>query len=34
MITFARPSSTDTATHDKFLAMLPAIRQQAKLALP
>jgi hypothetical protein len=32
MITFARPSSSDTATHDKFLAMLPAIREQARLA--
>ena len=32
MITFARPCSDDTAMHDKFLAMLPAIRAQARLA--
>jgi hypothetical protein len=32
MITFARPYSSDTAKHDKFLAMLPAIREQARLA--
>ncbi len=32
MITFARPCSNDTTPHDKFLAMLPAIRRQAKLA--
>ena len=32
MISFARPCSNDTATHDKFLAILPAIRAQANLA--
>jgi hypothetical protein len=32
MITFARPCSVDTTKQDKFLAMLPAIREQARLA--
>ena len=32
MITIARPCSDETAGHEKFLAMLPAIRAQAKLA--
>jgi hypothetical protein len=32
MITFARPCSSDTTKHDKFLEMLPAIREQARLA--
>jgi hypothetical protein len=32
MITFARPSPNDIGSHDKFLAMLPTIREQAHLA--
>jgi hypothetical protein len=32
MISFATPCSNDTRAHDKFLAILPAIRTQAKLA--
>ena len=32
MITIARPCSRDTASHAKFLAMLPAIRAQARRA--
>ena len=32
MITFANPCSQDSSTHDRFLAMLPTIRAQARVA--
>jgi len=32
MITFARPWFTVIATHARFLAMLPSIRERAQLA--
>jgi len=32
MITFARPCSNDSTKNDKFLMMLPSIREQARLA--